>query len=175
VGDELARLNAYLMDAEGHPEAFRGVVLAAADALELVDKDPGLTPLVQFASLLVAENAFEALEDNREVPDVEQGAAYRILEVTRKIADLDKGNPAPSTLAKLLGNLVLPPADGGKAPLEVIFDAIADVNRQLPESPRYVPMTFGDSREILQQLEEFLSDDERGLERLYSVIQNRSL
>jgi acetolactate synthase-1/2/3 large subunit len=83
------------------------VVVAAADALDLVDKDPALTPLVQFASLLIADNAFEALEDNREVPEVKDGTAYRMLEVTRKIADLDKGNPAPSTIAKLLWGAIV--------------------------------------------------------------------
>jgi hypothetical protein len=173
---ELSRFNAYLLD-PANLQTFADVALAAADGIELLDRDRALTPAIQFAALTLAEDAFSSLDSlasSPKEPSSELGSAACSLEVSRRVSELNRGNPAPSTLSKLLKNAVLPlPTLGGQSALEVIFDAIADVNRADPSVSTTVPHSSQDNRAAFTQLRGFLIDQERGLERLYKVIANR--
>lgn len=179
ASEELARLNAHLMDFEDNPEGFLDLLLAAADGLEFADLEPNLTPIVQFAALALAPDALELIRAGAgAAPDVQAGAAYRGLELSREVALLDayRARPELSPLAKLLRNALLPGgAIDGRAPAEVIFDAIAEVNRTDPSLPAQSPLTRADARQVFEQLRQFMLDEERGLERLYRVVQGRSL
>jgi hypothetical protein len=179
AGDELARLNAHLMNFEDDPDGFLDLLLAAADGLEFADLEPELTPVVQFAALAIAPDALELVRAGAgSAPDVLQSAAYRGLELSRKIALLDayRARPELSPLAKLLKNALLPGgAIDGRAPAEVIFDAIAEVNRVDPSLLPQTPLSRADARQVFEQLRQFMLDEERGLERLYRVVQGRSL
>src|SRR6185312_12955438 len=127
--------NAYLLDEEGNPEAFAGLIVAAMDTLMLVDRDPDLTPLVQFASLALAPNALEiidqgAKEENKGVPNIDGSATMAMLELTKRITDLypkPEGKAKDETpLSRLLKNGVL--ADkSGQSPLEEFIDSSAEV------------------------------------------------
>lgn len=172
AGEEFAKLNAYLMDEEGNPDAFQGLIVAATDTLILVDRDPDLTPLVQFASLALAPNALEIIE-NGGAPKVEESATLATLELTKRITDLYPG-PDASSLSRLLKNAVLADASG-QSPLEEFIDSSAEVNRAVPMDPRDKPLTADDYRAVFEQVKAFLSDGDRGLERLYKVIQGRDL
>jgi hypothetical protein len=76
----------------------------------------------------------------------------------------------------VLGHAVERPATGDPLlpePLTVIADAIADTNRERPGdhgpmSPQDVFVTF---REVIA----FLTDNSRGLEQFYAIVQRRRL
>jgi hypothetical protein len=63
----------------------------------------------------------------------------------------------------------------GRTPLEVIYDAIADVNRLDPSTPTEVPQSAEDVRKVFQQLDSFLMDPDHGLERVYETMRNRKV
>jgi hypothetical protein len=176
--DEMAQLNTYLLNPE-RADVFGGLVLAAADTLEMADKDRSLTPAIQFAALTLAENAFNALDSLMAAPltpDTEAGTAACSLEVTRKVANLFKGQTTVSPLTRLLRNAVLPnQLKQGRSPLETIIDAVADVNRADPTQPTTMPHSAADARNVFDNLRFFLFDQDRGLERLYKVIDSRKL
>jgi hypothetical protein len=69
---------------------------------------------------------------------------------------------------------VLPNAQG-EAPLETFIDDAAEVNRQNPQEPADKPLTYDDYKSVAEQIRQFLTDGDRGLERLYKVIQGRDL
>ena len=182
AGDEVAKLLAYLVDDKLNPQAFTGTIIALADTLTFLDKDPDLTPAIRFAALALAEDSIDIVEGENpaDAPNVEEGTAYRFLEVTRKIGDADD-KPELSTLAKILRNAVLPMANSsrplleGKSPLEVFIDLVAEVNRVDPTRPSEQTLDAVDDKQVFDKLRDFLSSDQVGLERLYNVIENRNL
>jgi hypothetical protein len=92
------------------------------------------------------------------------------------VANLNLGKTTLSPLTRLLRNAVLSnPSKSGRAPLVTIIDAIADVNRADPTKGTAVPHSAADARNVFDQLRSFLSDNDRGLERLYNVIGSRKL
>ena len=182
AGDQVAHLLAYWVDDKGNPEAFTGTIIALADTLTFLDKDPDLTPAIRFAALAIAADSIDIVEGTNpaEAPNVEEGTAYRFLEVTRKIGLVDD-KPELSTLAKILRNAVLPMANGsrplldGKSPLEVFIDLVAEIDRVDPTLPSDQTLDAVDDKQVFQKLNDFLSSDQVGLERLYNVIENRNL
>jgi hypothetical protein len=176
--DEMARFNTYLLD-PAQQDVFGGIALAAIDTLELADRDRSLTPAIQFAALTLAENSFNALDSlmgTQTAPNTEAGTATCSLEVTRKVAMLHQGKTTLSPLTRILRNAVIGnPAKGGRAPLLTLVDAIADVNRADPNMPTTAPHSAEDARAVFEQLRLFLFDSDRGLERLYKVIDSRDL
>lgn len=180
AGDEVAKLLTYLVDEDENPEAFTGAVVALADTLTFLNKDPDLTPAIRFAALGLAQNAIDVVESGEGEPDITEGTAYRFLEVTREIAKVDEGDEL-STIAKLLRNMVLPIASSeqpeldGKSPLEVFIDVVAEVNREDPTEDSTVTLSAEDDKLVFEELSQFLTSEEIGLERLYKVIENRNI
>jgi hypothetical protein len=164
AGAEFAKFNAYLMDEESNPGAFEGLLVAATDTLMLLDRDPDLTPLVQFAALGLAPNALDIIKAGG-APNVEESAALTTIELTKRISDLYPG-PDASPISRLLKNGVLPNGTG-EAPIETFIDTSAEVNRKDPTDPSDKPLVEGDYRAVFEQVRVFLNDPERGLERLY--------
>ena len=75
-------------------------------------------------------------------------------------------------------DVVLPrlvtPIGNGESPIEVILDAIADVNRIDAASPSdTVPIDDDDYRAMMGTVEEFLPSETRGLEQFYFIVQSR--
>lgn len=179
AGDQVAAVTEYLMDEQNNEAAFTDLIVLAADTLELVDRDPDLTPALRFAALAIAPNALDTVSSGGTL-DVEDGAANRFLQVTYELAKIYEQSPR-SPLARLLKNAVevmsAPEPSGlaGKTPLVSLIDVIAEVNRATPEAPRTTPLTAEDNRQVFEQLSQFLSSEDRGLERLYRVIENRKL
>jgi hypothetical protein len=173
ASDELAALMAHLLDEQANPGLFQDLIVAVADSLTLLDKDPNLTPAIRFVSLGLSEQALDAVNRGGDTPDVGEGAAYRFLEVTRAIAQADK----LGTLAKVLANASLPMEGdlSGKSPLEVLIDLVADMNRLDPKQAATVTLSPDDNQRVFEQLNEFMTDSEIGLERLYQVIEHRKL
>jgi hypothetical protein len=176
---EFIKISASVLDEANNPAAFRGMLVAAADMLTLLDKDQNLSPAIQFASLAIAPNAFTAL-DSQDAPAVSEGALYAGTELARDVIQLllqDKSGDERTTLAKLLRNAVL--SDGNaRSPAEELIDITADVNRIDVDQPTEVSLTAEEDHKVFGDVKGFLydSDDEkRSLERLYHVIQSRKL
>jgi hypothetical protein len=93
------------------------------------------------------------------------------VELQAAIIDIDVKRP--STTAKLLQNLVSDSMGDGSTPLEVLLDAIAEVERVDPTKPSDAPLDRADLKKVIGSLHNFMTDEERGLERLYSVIEHR--
>jgi hypothetical protein len=55
-----------------------------------------------------------------------------------------------------------------QAPLEVIMDVIADVNRAMPD--RADKLDAGDYANIADNVSDFLLNRERGLEQFYEIV-----
>jgi len=179
---EFIKIAASLLDEQENPAAFRGMLVAAADTITLLDTDQELSPAIQFASLAIAPNAFEAL-DSQALPEVTQGTLFAGAELARAvIVKLRAEQPdasAPTTLSKMLRNLVL--SDGNaRSPAEELIDIVADVNRIDTDQPTEVPLTAMEDRKVFGDVKGFLYDgadgeEKKSLERLYEVIQARSL
>lgn len=174
---EFIKISESVLNETTNPKAYRGMLVAAADTIKLLDKDPELSPAIQFASLALAPNAFEALDSNEE-PNVTEGALYAGTELAREvIVLLREDQEPPTTIAKMLRNVVL--SDGqSRSPAEELIDITADVNRTYSEQPTEVPLAPEEINKVFADVKGFLYDtdgEKRSLERLYSVIQNRTL
>ena len=71
-------------------------------------------------------------------------------------------------LAVVLRRLVTPPADGKPAPIEVLIDVAADVNRQRPQD--LTKLAPADYASISHEVSDFCANQSRGLEQVYTVI-----
>ncbi len=176
AGDEVAALIQYLLDEDANPDLFQNLLVSASDTLNFFDKDPDYTPAVRFVSLALSEGSLDAVNNGGDTPNVDEGTAYRFLEVTRSVSNVDQG-PELSTLGKVLRNSVLPMTGDldGKSPLEVVIDLVADVNRDDPTQDTVATLTPDDNARVYDQINQFLTDPGIGLERLYQVIDNREL
>ena len=73
----------------------------------------------------------------------------------------------------MLGKLVTPIKDGdfkGQAPLEVLIDVIAEVNREDPTEGYDGTLQQKDYASVSKNVAEFLVDPQSGLEQFYEVI-----
>ncbi|WP_394826843.1 hypothetical protein [Pendulispora albinea] len=173
---EIAKLLLYTTDPKSVNEARKTMLTTLVDFPQLL-ADDSLTPLIH----TLAEGAAASLVDTQGnvvrtgVVDAVtallarlSGRAYTADGVEHCGRELDPNQ----VLTIALQNIVKPmPATGGttpQSPLEIIIDTIADVNRVNPDdasklqAPDYGTMT--------QNVSEFLSDKERGLEQFYEIV-----
>ncbi len=93
-----------------------------------------------------------------------------------RFLDRARGYDADRVLTRVLANMTRRPtgADAlAPEPLSVIADAIADTHRQTPGD--HGPMAALDFRAVLLNVAEFFSDDRRGMEQFYAIVQHRRL
>jgi hypothetical protein len=180
---EFTALSAYLTNEE-NTSAYTGTLTALADTLLLLDRDPNLSPAIQFAALGLAPNAFRAIR-GEQPPRADQGVTYAALELTGGVVatlnDAKKNKfkrpGQPTALSKLLGNAVLAPP-GERSVLEVLLDVVADVNRENEDADPLQFLSADEDRDVFSDVKKFLRDDsqdQRSMERLYQVIQHRNV
>ena len=170
AAEEFAKLAKYLFEEEG--AGFSTSLLAAGDLLQLLDDSASLTPLLHVAAEAIAPGVLTAVNQGGAFK-VETGVARTFVELQRSVSEIDKGDP--STTAKLMRNLVAASMEDGRTPLEVLLDAVSAIERADPSRPLEAPLSREDFRAIASSLREFLNDEDRGLERFYNVVQNRTL
>jgi hypothetical protein len=73
--------------------------------------------------------------------------------------------------ATVLQHLVAPVAASQPTAIEVLIDAIADVNRATPQVPFTTQLDSDDYGNIASEISDFLENEESGLEQVYTVIQ----
>ena len=137
--------------------AFATTISAAGDLLQTVRADQDVDPFLHvLAPAMQPQTGTVPL-------------ALRFLDRARSY-DTDR------VLTRVLSNLAQPPMGGdglAPEPLTVIADAIADTHRQTPGD--HGPMSALDMRAMLLNVASFFSDDRRGMEQFYSIVQQRRL
>ncbi len=93
-----------------------------------------------------------------------------------RFLDRARGYDPDRVLTRVLANMTRRPTGADALalePLSVVADAIADTHRQTPGD--HGPMAALDFRAVLLNVAEFFSDDRRGLEQFYAIVQHRRL
>jgi hypothetical protein len=173
----LEQLLAYLLDAASGNAALTEVLASTDDLIQVLRDDANLVPFFHVMATAAAPSGKDANGN------VQKGVVDATTTLLSRIAGraYDSNNAEicskeldPEGVMNLaLANLVTPMvgADGktpGETPLEVILDAIADVNRAAPGAPgKLAPADYGN---MANELSEFLLDDQRGLEQFYEIV-----
>lgn len=167
--DSLLGLLAELLDESNGTEGVGALLYGASDALGTLDDDDNVVPLVHTLAMLMALNASDVVEHGGTV-DESTASVTRFIEVLHRTGDIDTEH----VLASILGNAAGQPSTGAPiTPLESLMDVIAEVNRVTPDEGG--PVDEADVLAILEAVRAFLVDEERGADRLYAVIQNRTV
>lgn len=171
---ELSGFVQYLMDEASANDAFDSTLLASADLLQLLDDDANFVPLLNALS----EGLAPGVRDRAAAGGTIEPSAIPLdgstldetVRLLRAVVDVDERR----TLAAVLRNLVaLPASRDGETPLETVVDVVAEVNRVEPGLG--TNLSADDHRAVLRSVDEFLTDPDRGLERIYRVVQSRTL
>ncbi|WP_437275018.1 hypothetical protein WME90_27630 [Sorangium sp. So ce375] len=156
---EVERFLTYLLDADAAGPQLEALLATLADGLQLLADDDASRRILRVASTALTPaggaggpgaadaglNALKALNDDR----------------YDRYHAMDHVLPA----------LVAPMADG-RTPIDVFLDAFADVNRT--EAGSGAPLTAEDYRQLLVSARDFLTDETRGLEQIYAIIERRA-
>jgi len=129
--------------------------------MQVLTDDAKLTPLIQAAAVAATPES-----------EGEPGCADRAIAVLKALTD-DKYDKY-HVMDHVLPNLVTPISDGGPTaltPLEIIMDSIADIHRLDPSVTD--PLSPDDYGAIMGVVRDFMTDKQRGLEQIYSIINNR--
>ncbi|MCU0690532.1 MAG: hypothetical protein MUF54_03950, partial [Polyangiaceae bacterium] len=172
---ELERLAQYLLGAIDNEPTLHAVLASAADAIQLLQDRQTLPPILNVLSALAVPDDAAGSDGARLAP----GAADISLQLLNVLSrDPDASVPVDDTLMfdryhvldHILPNLVKP-IDKSMPPetaIEVLIDVAADVHRH--DSAEQEPLTAEDYRVIASSLNEFLTDERRGMEQLYTVV-----
>jgi hypothetical protein len=173
---ELERLLQFLLQSPD-AEADAATISAAVDTLQWLEDDANLVPLLHAMSAGVAR----AAPGKRAFADAAIEVLARVLE---KKYDPDGAEICAQeidpnkTLARVLGHLMTPIAPDQPAPIEILIDVVADVNRVHPElvaqgaAPK---LDADDYASISFEVKDFCVNPSRGLEQVYEVIREATL
>ena len=169
---ELERLLVFLLES-AESDASRSMLTSMVDLLQVFEDDASLSALLHAVSSAAAP---EVLDPSGHVAS--RGLLIASIEAMQRIlgeartADgtrlCSKEIDPNRTLAVVLRRLVTPPKDGGAAPIEMLIDVAADVNRQRPQD--LTKLGPGDYASIASEVADFCANQSRGLEQVYTVI-----
>ncbi|EYF08472.1 hypothetical protein [Chondromyces apiculatus] len=158
---ELGKMLQYLLGATGDDAALSATLASLTDLCQVVASDDVLSPILKAVAGVASPGG-----------DAEgAGAVFAALPVLRAMAD--ERYDRYHVMDRVLPALVTP-MDGGQgpAPIEVVLDVIAEVNRLDAADDR--PLAPGDYAEVFGSVGDFLTDTTRGVEQLYTIVQNRA-
>jgi hypothetical protein len=182
----LEDLLAYLIDpnqedATGQVESLTELLTTSHDIMQVLRDDANLVPVYQ-----VLASAFVPPSSNpggRSMVDASTALFARLAgqafdakgnEICAN--EIDPNNVLDVALAHLMTPMPTgtdaPQAPGatGVTPFEIIVDTIADVNRAKPANTD--PLAAPDYANISNELDEFLTDPQRGLEQFYAIVRH---
>jgi len=144
-------------DSSRHATPFATTVSSIADLLQIMRADGDVDPLLHALA-----PAFEP----------------RTGTVARSLGFLDRARASDTdhVLVRVLGNMVQRPAGSdpiAPEPLSVLADAIADTHRGEPG--QHGPLAPMDFHYVFTQVADFFSDNRRGMEQFYYIVQHRRL
>jgi hypothetical protein len=166
--DALVAFLAYLVDEASANDAQLSTLYGVADMLQALDDDGNIVPLLRALSVALAPNARELAAGTPGEPETMASVTNDALDLVQTVQDLDENR----VLVQILQNLVVLDADEG-TPLETILDVMSEVNRASPGAGGAYEST--DYESALGTARDFMRDEDRGLERLYDVVQNRCI
>lgn len=175
---EMEVLMQYLLDAASKNDALASMLASSNDIVQVLRDDANLVPL--FHVLASAMDA--SVKDDKghvtrkSLVDAQMALLAKVSGryFNRDGKEICKREIDPNqVLAVALGNLVTPIKDAGfkgQTPLEVIIDVIADVNRVDPTQAYEGTLNRSDYNAVSENVVDFLTNKERGLEQFYEVI-----
>ena len=132
-----------------------------------MDDDDNLRPLARVLATALAPDVLESLSSGAAI-EVQGSMADQSVELLLELARIDNND----TMSELLARLVTPRADDNPStPLDTLLEVIAEVNRSAPHSG--TSYRAADHTVLFNEVRDFMLDPERGLERLYAVVQSR--
>lgn len=174
---EMEVLMQYLLDAASKNDALASMLASSNDLVQLLRDEDNLVPLFHvLASAMDATTTDKDGQLKKSLVDAQMALLARVSGryFDKEGKEICKREIDPNqVLAVALGNLVTPINDGsfkGQAPLEVIIDVIADVNRNDPTQPYEGTLNRSDYANVSENVVDFLINKERGLEQFYEVI-----
>ncbi len=167
-------------DAAGQVESLTEFLSTSHDLLQVLRDDGDLVPVYK-----VFAAAFAPPPDNPKGPSLIDATTSLLTRLAGHAVD-ESGNEICArevdpngVLDVALAHLVTPMPSGtdtstsesspGVTPLEVIVDTVADVNRATP-SDTSDPLAPPDYANVANELSEFLTDPERGIEQFYAIV-----
>jgi hypothetical protein len=180
-GDDEARLAlekllAYLLEQTDDADSLALTLTSLGDLLQVLHDDNDIAPVLNAMSVTAAPGLVEGERAD------DAGIAHMTLKVMKVMLDdhdeLPAAQAAEQTIDRyhvldgVLRNLVTPPGEDRQAPLEVILDTIADVQRI--DSSDEGPLSAEDYRAMGAGLRSFLVDEYRGMEQFYTIVRRRN-
>ena len=141
----------YLVDADSPNRALDNVLAAGVDVAQVIDDRANVRPLLRALAPVLT-------------PD--QGVLAKGLVFLDHAQELDD----TAVLPRLLAGLVKERASG-ETPVEALLDIASEVNRAAPGAGS--ALADGDFAAIFATVADFFTDETRGLERLYALVENR--
>ncbi len=171
---ELEKLLHHLLVSADDADVRHATLTSLVDLLQLLGDDTKM-PALYWTGAVGAEPGTSATP----------GLVDRLLELLRvttaetSVNGVVQPNAFDRTrmLDRLLKNLVTPmDADVATSatPLEVLLDALAEVNRFDASADQDSPLTAEDYRLVFGTVRDFMTSETRGLEQFYKIIQERS-
>ncbi len=175
----LEKLLVYLVDAASSNDALAEVLGSTDDLIQVLRDDTNLVPFYHVMATAAAPTGTDATGNT--VTGVVDATTTLLSRLAGHAVDgngneICAGELDPNAVLDVgLANLVtpMPGPDGktpGRTPLEVILDAIADVNRAAPGAG--TKRSGDDYANVANELSEFLLDQQRGLEQFYAIVRN---
>jgi hypothetical protein len=175
---ELEKLLQYLLNSASDNDALAAFLGSTDDIVQLMRHNANLVPFYHVLAAATEPTSTDSQGNvQRGVVDATTallgriaGRAYDTNNTEICANELDPN----AVLANSLGKLVTPiqgqNGQPGESPLEVILDAIADVNRASPgSSAKRAGPDYGN---MANELSEFLLDGTRGIEQVYAIVRN---
>lgn len=170
---ELQRLLQYLLDPASEHDAHASTLAAMLDGLQVMSDDANLAPVYTALSSAVAPRLVDERGHvvRRGLADAAVEALTRVFAEARDAEGREvcgREVDPNRVIAVALRKLLTPPEPNRPAPIEVVIDVIADVNRADPTLTE--KLEGKDYANIAAELRGFLLDKGSGLEQVYEVI-----
>lgn len=169
---ELEKLLSYLLDESSSSDALASLLAASADGMQVLQDEADLAPILQAIAPAMAASP----DGDRGLVDAQVALLTRLTARSFDGSGVEQcgGELDPSqALTAVLSNAVTPTTlPGGRTmtPVEVVLDAIGDVNRARPDETG--PLSQGDYASVADEVSRFLLDPQRGLEQFYAICEN---
>jgi hypothetical protein len=173
---ETEKLLSYLVDAASSNDALAELLASADDLVQVMRDDANLVPLYHVLAAAAVPSQTDAQGNVQEgVIDASTALLSRVAgrafdasgtEICAR--ELDPNAVLNVALAHLVTPMTGPGGQPSETPLEVILDAISDVNRASPGAAS--KLDGQDYANVANELSEFLLDDQRGMEQFYEIV-----
>jgi hypothetical protein len=171
---ELGKLISYLLEAANDPDSFALTLTSLSDLIQVLNDEEELAPVLRAFSSAAAPGVIE--QNGKLIPAENPGTGSLTFKFLKALMDEpedpDQWIDRYRALDHVLPRLVTPVAEGKRAPLEVILDTIAAVQRI--DSEQQGPFTAEDYKAMADGLKSFLTDEYRGLEQFYTIVRGRN-